>query len=202
MNGQGQAGATWTGANAIGHNAMSLWAEAAIRTADGDRTGPRFKDRILGVGGDGAAIYLDTTRALIKRRVAGLPQDVLPLSTFAGVAARFDAEAEIVRLELVHPDPSMTVPLDSVVDLDRAARLWQQWSKVLELPMMIFEADGTLVPAPLDDRTRLPRPPASRRFGRATTRRRPTIGWKRGKAVIRRAEAPVHRGEREIIART
>lgn len=182
----------------IGQSQASVMqqAETQARVCEPDRLLPRSAER----HGDAAPVYLDHDGAVFKRRLSGLTTTVVvPFQSFTGVAVRFEPESGIVRIELIHPDPSMSVPLDTAFDLDRAARLWRRWSLALALPMMMFEADGSLVLAPVDERTDSVHPPIQRRFGRQTTRRRPRMAWRRGRFSA--ATAAVHGGEREIIAR-
>jgi len=88
-------------------------------------------------------------RGVVVKRVlekSGLPVTlVMPARAFRGVAARAieDAEGNVtVTLELMHVDPSLSVPLLVAHDLDDVAADWRAWADAYKLPMMIVEADG------------------------------------------------------------
>ena len=58
-----------------------------------------------------------------------------------------DAEGNVtVTLELYHPDPALCVPLLVARDLYDVAADWRSWSDLFGLPMMMIEADGSVVP--------------------------------------------------------
>jgi hypothetical protein len=78
---------------------------------------------------------------------------------------------------------------------------WQAWSRVLGLPLLIRENDGTLrEPFPRLGRLRIAAPTWRRRRRSAVARRRPSRLLRR--RVVALLSTPiVHRGEREIIAR-
>ncbi|WP_157018257.1 DUF6101 family protein [Mesorhizobium xinjiangense] len=77
---------------------------------------------------------------------SGLPlATALPARVFMGVAARAieDEDGEVtVTLELMHADPSLSVPLLVADDLDDVAADWRAWAQAYHLPMLIVEADG------------------------------------------------------------
>lgn len=180
-----------------GHSHASVpQSDLQVRSTEAERLLPREGVRAA----DAGPVYLGDTGAVFKRRLYGLTTTVVvPFESFTGVAVRFEPEGGVVHIELIHPAPAMNVPLDTVYDLDQAARLWRRWSQTLALPMMMFESDGSLIRAPLEDRPDDVRPPAPRRFGRQTTRRRPRSVWTRGRFTP--ASSAVHTEEREIIAR-
>jgi hypothetical protein len=79
---------------------------------------------------------------------------------------------------------------------------WQSWARVLSLPLLVAEADGRLrEPFERVGALRVATPTRRRRSRSAVRRRRPSIMLRR-KAGRSIADAVVHRGEREIIART
>jgi hypothetical protein len=104
------------------------------------------------------------------------------VSDFTGVALRGNDEAQ--TLILVHRDPSLSVPLLVSADGDDLAEAWALWSDIFALPQ-------------LDEGARKPAPRRRRR--NAIRDRRPKFLMRRRTAMTR--ELPVHREEREIIAR-
>ncbi len=104
------------------------------------------------------------------------------VSDFTGVALRGNDEAQ--ALILVHRDPSLSVPLLVGADEDELTAAWAVWSEIFALPQ-------------LDEGARKPAP--RRRRANAIRARRPKFLMRRRTAMTR--ELPVHREEREIIAR-
>jgi hypothetical protein len=85
---------------------------------------------------------------------------------------------------LVHRDPSLSVPLLVSADGDDLAEAWAIWSELFALPQ-------------LDEGARKSAP--RRRRANAIRARRPKFLMRRRTAMAR--ELPIHREEREIIAR-
>lgn len=132
-------------------------------------------------------IEINRERVVVRRAVSGIRMAVnLRINEFHGIACR--ATNEAYALVLVHRDPSLSVPLLVTSDSDQIERGWQAWSDLLALPQIEEENDAS-------------REPATRR------RRHNIIKSRRPKFLVRRKaghahpEKPVHRGEREIIAR-
>jgi hypothetical protein len=127
-------------------------------------------------------------RVVLRRAVQGMRMAInLRIGDFLGIALReIDG---VPALILKHRDPSLSIPLvadeNGIGDIDTA---WQMWADALALPR-------------LDDTGTHAQKSASRR------RRRSAIKWRRPSILMRRrtggalAEMPVHRDEREIIAR-
>ena len=131
-------------------------------------------------------IELHRERVVLRRELHGMRMAVnLRVSDFLGVALRGIDDAQM--LVLLHRDPSLTIPLCVGSDADDVAATWLMWSEFFGLPQL---TDGD------------PRESAPRR------RRRNAIGKRRPKFLLRRQSgdqldpANVHRGEREIIARS
>jgi hypothetical protein len=131
-------------------------------------------------------IEIHRERVVLRRAVHGMQMAVnVRVSDFIGIALRGLDDAQM--LVLVHRDPSLTIPLGVSSDRDEIASAWQTWSDIFSLPQL-----------PEDK----PREPAARR------RRHNAIRARRPKFLVRRRagdrlkEANVHRGEREIIARS
>lgn len=98
----------------------------------------------------GPAFVIEQRRALV-RRAAGEPVAV-PLSDYRGVAVRMESTGDDgeVRafVELLHADPSLTLPLAVTDDPYAIAGDWQDWAKALNLPLLVVGQDGS-VGAPL-----------------------------------------------------
>ncbi|WAP70744.1 DUF6101 family protein [Jiella pelagia] len=134
---------------------------------------------------------VDKRGAVIRRTLegCGLPISVaLPARAFRGVAARAmeTAEGEVtVTLELYHDDQKCTVPLLVASDLFDVAADWRGWSDLFGLPMLMIEADGSVVA--LEETVGQVRTaaPAGRRSGphrqrrpRFLARRKPGLGMR------------------------
>jgi len=129
-----------------------------------------------------------------------------PIASYRGVAVTIAGGPgePLFRLSLAHEEPEHTVPLAAGSDVAAVAREWQAWAKALSLPLLAVDADGcvhaelTALGAILAER------PSPRRRGSPLVGRRSPYGRRRRAAAPARrlSEAPVHRGEKEIIART
>lgn len=152
-----------------------------------------------------ADIFLDRDKAVIKRRVAGVPVTVVvPASGFDGVMVRIvpgDAPGEIVAaLILKHPDSALSITLAETEKSDDLAVLWSRWAQTLNLPMLVCDLGGKV--KPIEAFSAVPASkPAPRRKLRLLTGRRPRFLNKRVSG-IRTCDLICHANEREIIART
>ncbi|GAB2185652.1 DUF6101 family protein [Roseibium sp. LAB1] len=152
-----------------------------------------------------AEIFLDRDRAVIKRRVAGVPVTVVvPAQGFDGVMVRIvpgAAPGEILAaLILKHPDSALSITLAETEKSDDLAVLWSRWAQVFNLPMLVCDLGGKV--KPIEAYSAVPAAkPAPRRKLRLLTGRRPRFLNRRlpGK---REPAATIHANEREIIART
>ncbi|MBO0664164.1 DUF6101 family protein [Jiella sp. MQZ9-1] len=125
------------------------WADAPVRLD------PRESDRHQSFAtieqGEEVTYRVDRRGAVIRRKLegCGLPISVaLPPRAFRGVAARAmeTEEGEVtVTLELHHDDAKCTVPLLVASDLYDVAADWRGWSELFGLPMLMIEADGSVV---------------------------------------------------------
>ncbi|WP_440637154.1 DUF6101 family protein [Bradyrhizobium sp. PUT101] len=129
-------------------------------------------------------IELHRERVVLRRAVRGMQMAInVRVADFTGVALRGNDEAQ--TLVLVHRDPSLSIPLLVGADADEIAQAWAIWSELFALPQ-------------LDEGARKPAP--RRRRANAIRARRPKFLMRRRTGMAR--ELPVHRGEREIIARS
>ncbi len=151
-------------------------------------------------------VDLHRERVVVRRSVRGVRMALnMPVAAFRGVAIRLFGDAgkapTAIAVMLEHGDPALSLPLFCSRETDDIVAEWQCWGRVLGLPLLIAERDGSLrEPFARLGAVRV-EPPAWRR------RRRTTIARRRPSRLLRRRagrwlEAPtVHRGEREIIAR-
>jgi hypothetical protein len=150
-------------------------------------------------------VELHRERVVVRRRVRGIPMAVnLPVASFLGVAIRMlspDSESPGgICIVLEHADPGLSVPLCVAPDGDDVVADWQSWAQVLQMPLLIAEADGTMRrPFPCLGQLRVGVPARRRRGRTAMKRRRPSL-LSRRKPGSAKSAAMVHRG-REIIAR-
>jgi hypothetical protein len=160
---------------------------------------------------DGAAdeglriVDLHRERVVLRRAFAGMRMAVnLPVAAYRGVAIRLDATTEtppFVAVTLEHADAALSLPLFCSTDNDDIVAEWQLWGRVLGLPLLVAEVDGTVreVFARMG-RLLIAAPTWRRRRRSAVARRRPSRLLRRRAGALS-AVPVVHRGEREIIAR-
>lgn len=166
----------------------------------------RFAARDGGADGKVRQVELDRDRVVLRRAVSGIRMNVgVPVAEFRGVSMRLlpaagdEPAATAVMLE--HRDEGLTVELFKAYDADDVIAEWKSWGRVLGLPLLVVEADGS-VREPFE---RLGALDVSKPLPRR--RRRAAIKWRRPSILMRRkpgrsADAPtVYGGEAEIIAR-
>jgi Family of unknown function (DUF6101) len=151
-------------------------------------------------------VDLHRERVVLRRSVRGMRMALnLPVVGFRGVAIRLIGETgqmpSTIAVVLEHGDPALSLPLFAANESDDIVAEWQAWGRVLGLPLLVAEGDGSLhEPFARLGALRVEAPIARRRRRGAIARRRPARLSRR--KVTRIAEAPaVHRGEAEIIAR-
>ena len=167
----------------------------------------RYAARDSGADGQVRSIELDRERVVLRREVRGIQMKIgVNIREFAGVTMRTlppeGEEPAAVAIMLEHRDGGLTVPLFVATEGDDAMAQWKSWGRVLGVPLLVADGDGAL------------REPF-RRIGRLgigqptpRRRRRAALKWRRPSILLRRkpgrpSDMPaVHRGEREIIART
>ncbi len=152
-------------------------------------------------------VDLHRERVVLRRSVRGIRMALnLPVAAYRGVAIRlFFAETanapSSIAVVLEHGDPSLSLPLFAAAESDDIVAEWQSWGRVLGLPLLVAESDGSLrEPFARLGALRIEAPTWRRRRRSAIARRRP-------RRLMRRQLSPsrpgpvVHRDEREIIAR-
>ena len=153
------------------------------------------------------SIELDRERVVVRREVRGVRMRLsLKVSEFLGVAIRVippdESQEGGLAVMLEHRDEGLSVPLMVATDAgDDVVAEWQRWARVLGRPLLIADGEGFREPF---ERLGAVRVGAAvpRRHGRATLRRRRPSILMRRKPGRPHAGPPVHRGEREIIARS
>jgi hypothetical protein len=170
--------------------ALPLRFDAADRTADGHLR----------------EVELHRERVVVRRALGGIKMAVnLPVAAYRGVAIRIEEptpETEgAVTIVLEHHDPLLSLTLYRAPDCHDIVAEWQAWGRILALPLLVADADGTLrEPFKRIGGVRIGTPVARRRRRSMLRARRPSLPLRR--RVGEMPETPaVHRGEHEIIAR-
>ncbi len=151
-------------------------------------------------------VDLHRERVVLRRSIRGIRMALnMPVAAFRGVAIRLVAETDAIpsaiAVVLEHSDPALSLPLYWSAESDDIVAEWQSWGRVLGLPLLVVEGDGTLrEPFARMGAVRIEAPTWRRRRRSAIARRRPSRLMRRRPGKL--PEVPVvHRGEREIIAR-
>ncbi len=166
----------------------------------------RFEAADEAADGRRRIVDLHRERVVLRRSVRGMRMALnLPLTTFRGVAIRLTGDTPesptAITVVLEHGDPALSLPLYSAVETDDIVAEWQCWGRVLGLPLLVAEHDGSFrEPFARLGALRIA-PPAWRRRRRTAIARRRPIHLLRRRIVQRPGAAAIHRGEREIIAR-
>lgn len=134
-------------------------------------------------------IELDRERVVLRRAVRGLGMNVgVPVAEFRGVSLRLlppeGEEPAVVAIMLEHRDGGLSVPLFVAPEGDDAVAQWKSWARVLGLPMLVVEKDGSLR-EPFRRLGRLAVGPSA-----ARRRRRSALRWRRLSILIRRRPRP------------
>ncbi|WP_316861567.1 DUF6101 family protein [uncultured Cohaesibacter sp.] len=115
------------------HNIAKYFRSADIRSKAAELSG--FSETALFGAQVPGIVQIKNDQLLVECHLScGLPLLVrVPLSYYKGIGARFlvgkrEGNPVICILELVHDDPSLTVPLMVTTDLEDAAIDWKAWS--------------------------------------------------------------------------
>ena len=171
------------------------------RSAQAYRLDPQFLRAQSTLAGSGARPFtIDLRRGVVA--FGDERARLVPLEAYRGVSVRMERlpEADRVRvwLELLHADATFTVSLTIADDTDAVVADWQEWGRLLRLPLLLVAADGT-VSAPLTTLGALLVFPAkARRRPVHFTRRRPRFLVRR--KVGRSSAASARIAGREMIA--
>jgi hypothetical protein len=166
----------------------------------------RFTAADQGADAQLRVVDLHRERVVLRRSVRGMRMALnLPVDGFRGIAIRLIGETgqmpNTIAVVLEHGDPALSLPLFAANESDDIVAEWQAWGRVLGLPLLVGENDGTLrEPFSRLGTLRVEAPIARRRRRGALARRRPSRLLRR--KPTRLPDTPtVHRGETEIIAR-
>lgn len=166
----------------------------------------RFQANDAGADEHVRQVELHRERVVVRRAVGGMRIALsLPVSLFLGVAIRvvppdggFDGAVAVM---LEHRDRALSVPLFLAFDGDDVVAEWQLWARVLGLPLLISDGDGSFrEPFARIGAVRVAEWVPRRRRQTAIKTRRPRILARRKLGCLS-ITSVVHRGEREIIAR-
>ena len=151
-------------------------------------------------------VDLHRERVVLRRSVAGMRMALnMPVASYRGVAIRLYGETDkpptSIAVVLEHADPALSLPLFAAPETDDIVAEWQTWGRVLGLPLLVAERDGSLrEPFARLGQLRIETPTWRRRRRSAIARRRPPRLLRRRSGALA-ATPTVHRDEREIIAR-
>jgi hypothetical protein len=90
-------------------------------------------------------VDLHRERVVLRRALSGMRMAVnLPVAGYRGVAIRLDATTKTPPFVAVTLDEALTLPLFASTDNDDVVAEWQIWGRVLGLPLLIGDTDGTM----------------------------------------------------------
>jgi hypothetical protein len=162
-----------------------------------------FPARDAGADGQMRQVELDRDRVVLRRAVHGMRMRIrLPVDAFVGITLVPAQDGTAASITLDHADEALSVPLLEHAPIDDAALMWRAWGRVLGLSLWQRDATGDVRQVCAGRRAVLTGEDVRRRRRRSAIRkRRPSILMRRktGRHV---ALSAVHRGEREIIARS
>jgi Family of unknown function (DUF6101) len=166
----------------------------------------RFEAPDESADGRRRVIDLHRERVVVRRSLRGMRMAVnLPVAAFRGVAIRLSGNPNgpptAIAVVLEHGDPALSLPLFSSSVTDDVVAEWQSWGRVLGLPLLVAERDGTLrEPFARLGAVRVETPTWRRRRRTVIARRRPALLLRR--RTVKPSYPPaIYCGEREIIAR-
>jgi hypothetical protein len=155
------------------------------------RTDARSDDRRREIAFRGQSV-------VIARRVAGIAMRLrVPLASYDGVALSLADEGAgeaVHKVELIHRDPDLSVPLAEASDATEIATEWNAWAQSLSLPRL-FEGMPGRFQSPNEGKLS----PGPRRRGSLVARRRTRFSRRRKMGALQRL-AIAHRNEREITS--
>ena len=149
-------------------------------------------------------VELHRERVVLRRSVRGMRMALnMPIAAFDGISLsllpREGGSADMLAVMLKHSDPSLTLPLFLTSQPYEALAEWRAWSEVLGMPRVLAKersASVSMAFRAAAHRTATPATSPSER-----TEGTPAV-YSSSRGFGRVTEAtPVHRGEREIIAR-
>ena len=148
-------------------------------------------------------IELHRERVVLRRSLSGMRMALnMPVAAYDGISLRLmPGEDGLLAIVLKHNDPALTLPLFMTLHPSEALAELRAWSQVLGVPLLLAEGDAASRSTNAQfGELQFERPRPRRRRRSALKARRPAFLLRRkpGKVSV---TTPVHRGEREIIAR-
>ena len=94
-------------------------------------------------------VDLHRERVVLRRSVRGIRMALnMPVTAFRGVAIRLLGETGTapgaIAVVLEHRDEALSLPLFSSTESDDIVAEWQSWGRVLGLPLLVADSDGSL----------------------------------------------------------
>ena len=124
-------------------------------------------------------VELHRERVILRRAVQGMRVALnVPVTAFLGVAVRLaaatDAEPARAAVMLEHRDPALSIELFAAPDSNDVMAEWRLWGRVLGLPLLVANGEGTLSePFPRLGAVSFKAPTARRRRRSPLAKRRP-----------------------------
>ncbi|MGB6352058.1 MAG: DUF6101 family protein [Pseudolabrys sp.] len=164
----------------------------------------RFSASDAAADGRMREVELHRERVVLRRSLHGMRMAFnMPVASYNGISLRLipgqSSAEDVLAVVLEHSDPALTLPLFLTCRPDEAFAEWRAWSQLLGVPLLLADQSAGAQPGHMGQ-VRIERPRPRRRRRSPLKNRRPSILLRRGRGKITRA-TPVHRGEREIIAR-
>ena len=166
----------------------------------------RFSANDAAADGQVRDVELHRERVVLRRSLHGMRMAVnMPVAAFDGISLLLVPDeggtGDALAVVLKHSDPGLTLPLYVTSQPDEALAEWRAWGQVLGVPLLLAEQGPASSSAIAQlGQLHIERPRPRRRRRSALKARRPSILLRRGSGRVTYA-TPVHRGEREIIAR-
>jgi len=165
----------------------------------------RFSASDAAADGRSREVELHRERVVLRRSLHGMRMALnMPLAAYDGISLQLvpghGGADDMLAVVLEHSDPALTLPLFLTSRPDEALAEWRAWSQLLNVPLLLVDQSAQPGHMGHMGHLRVERPRPRRRRRSALKNRRPLILLRRGRGKITRA-TPIHRGEREIIAR-
>jgi hypothetical protein len=159
----------------------------------------RFVARDAGADGALREVELTRERVVMRRSLRGIRMALnMPVAAFSGIALKVSPEG--VSVVLAHRDPGLALSLADPGAAEDALAEWRDWGRVLALPLLVEDEAGLRHAFPRIGDLIVGRVRPRRRRRSPLQGRRPAMALRRRNGAAL-ATMPVHRSEREIIAR-
>jgi Family of unknown function (DUF6101) len=164
----------------------------------------RFSASDAAADGRMREVELHRERVVLRRSLHGMRMALnMPVASYNGISLRLmpgqGGAEDVLAVVLEHSDPALALPLFLTSRSDEALAEWRAWGQLLGVPLLLADQSAAAQPGHMGH-VRIERPRPRRRRRSPLKNRRPSILLRRGHGKLTRA-TPIHRGEREIIAR-